>query len=109
MPYFQVSIHGYEIEVLCEDIDSGSNNMGGPIIGFDTTRAVWARTESGAKEAAEKLIEGEWTSGEYEGLNKSSRLTVEIEEIFRITFIKGLLFKNSGCTFYTNDEDEDEA
>jgi hypothetical protein len=101
MPYFQVRLHGEGIDVPSMD---GSETM----VGFFTTRVVKSHSATEAEAKARQLVTADWVSGSYSTANRSSKIELTVESIAKTTFIRALLFRNSGHVFYTSDEETNE-
>ena len=72
-----------------------------PIIGFYTTRRVWASSSSVAERKAEALVIEEWTSGQYAQSNKGAVPALKVESIRQVGLLRGLLTRRpAGYTFY---------
>jgi hypothetical protein len=94
MSYVQVRFWGRGIRVPCED---GSD----PIVGFYTTRRVWARSKTEAEQKAQALVLADWTSGPYAASNQGQVPALQLEDAFHIGWLRGLLTKRpAGYSFY---------
>jgi len=72
-----------------------------PIIGFYTTRRVWATSPAVAEKEAKQLVLGEWTSGPYAQSNKGALPVLNVESICQIGLLRGLFTRRpTGYTFY---------
>lgn len=100
MPYFRVRIEGTGISVPME---------GSVAVGFFATRAVRAESPSHAAEKARSMVASSWTTGKYSGWNKGAAPTLQVDEVWRSTWLKDLFFVNDGHTFFPADGIEDEA
>ena len=100
MPYYRVLVEGKGISVPMGDSDA---------VGFFTTRAVRAKSPDEAVEKVRSMIFTAWTTGKYAAWNKGMAPTIHIEDVWRSPWLKNILFKNDGHTFYPADGCEDEA
>ena len=94
MPFFCVILHGDGI-ALEDETDT--------IIGFYTTRVVYANDKDVAVEKAKKKVLKEWTNGKYSKFNTGNNPRFDVDKIFEVG-IWGAFFEKrsrSGYTFYT--------
>ena len=97
MPYFRVMMHGMGIRIPDQD---GSD----PIVGFFTTRLVRAVSTEAAGHKAEAMLLAEWKSPPYVDSNKGDTPRITIEQVNETGFLDSLRFKNTGHTFYTEED-----
>ena len=97
-PYFRVMVQGKGIAVPCE----GERD----IVGFFTTRVVRADTESEAIAAAKAMVESDWRTGAYSSVNAGSLPSLEVQWVWRDSFLGALRFNNGGHIFYLAEDEE---
>ena len=100
MPHFRVRVEGKGIAVPIE---------GSIAVGFFATRAVRAHSPDEAIENVRSMIVAAWTTGKYAGWNNGLAPRIEIEDVWRSSWFRDLLFANDGHAFYPADGCEDEA
>jgi hypothetical protein len=97
MGYYRVQIHGTGIRIAGEEKSR-------PIIGFYTTRIVRANYEDDARAKAIASVRDQWASGAEAKYYNCGSPTLHVEEVVPARFLQGLLFRNTGHTFYLEDE-----
>jgi hypothetical protein len=97
MGYFRVLLHGDGIRVEGETASR-------PIVGFYTTRMVRATSEVEARRKAIEVVRQQWATGAEAKSNLGSAPSLKVEEISPAKLLQGLLFRNTGYTFYPEDE-----
>ena len=97
MGYFRILLHGDGIRVEGEDPSR-------PIVGFYTTRMVRATSEVEARQKAIEAVRLQWTTGAEAKSNKGGAPSLKVEEASPAKFLQGLLFRDTGHTFYPEDE-----
>ena len=94
MPFMNVLFSGTGVLVPHEDSDD-------PIIGFYTTRRVWATSAASAEAEAKQLVLEEWTSGHYAQSNKGAVPVLKVESIRHVGLLRGFFSRRpAGYTFY---------
>jgi len=99
MPYFRVLLHG-------KGIDVDVNDEWGPMIGFFTTRLVQTSSAAEAESAAKNMVLSEWSSGTYAEANKGSLPELSVESIHETNYMETLHLKDTGYSFYCEEEEE---
>lgn len=75
-----------------------------PIVGFYTTRRVWATSPALAEVEAKQLVLDEWTSGQYAQANKGAVPVLNVESIRQVGLLQGLFTKRpTGYAFYCSE------
>jgi hypothetical protein len=97
MGYFRVLLHGEGIRVEGEPASR-------PIVGFYTTRMVRATSEGEARRKAVEAVRLQWATGTEAKSNLGGAPSLKVEEISPAKLLQGLLFRNTGHTFYLKDE-----
>ena len=103
MPRYRILFYGHEFNIPADDVDTEGDN----IIGFITTRFVNAANERKASEYGLINLKSE---KEVKKLIEISKKTtektpiIEIDEIEKVPFYKGMFSQIGGFTFYSKDE-----
>ncbi len=102
MPYFQIVFHGTGIKLAVKHSDI-------PIVGFFTTRIVWASDPEAAVDIGLRQVLTDWGGdAEYGASNGGLFPSITADEISPVGFFSGLLkTKRFGYSFYL-DGDPDE-
>lgn len=96
MPYYSVLLGGNGLQIK-------PLNDEPPITGFFTTRIVWSNDQENAIRAAIHLVELEWKSPPYSSHEGAKSLTLIGAECKPVGFLRGLLKKPSGFTFFSEE------
>jgi hypothetical protein len=97
MPYFRVMLHSHGINVQVE----GESR---PIVGFYCTRLIKASTVDDAVLKAKEMVLHQWMSDEYATINKGAVPSLNLDSVEEASFFSSLTFKNSGYTFYPEED-----
>jgi hypothetical protein len=97
MGYFRVLLHGSGIRVE-------GGELSRPIIGFYTTRMVRAASEGEAQVIAMESVRMQWATGAEAKCNQGDAPALKVEEVSPAKLLQGLLFRNKGHSFYSEDD-----
>lgn len=98
MPFFRVMLSGTGISIPLEDASD-------PVIGFFTTRDVFAQNADQAEAKAVELVLKHWTpGGSYAAANQGAIPTLTLDKLWRVSYLYGLFGrKPSGYSFYSHE------
>ena len=89
MPFFRVMLSGTGISLPCEE---GS----APIVGFYTTRDVYASSIEQAVRKATDLVLKHWLpGGNYAAANEGAVPTITLDKSLRVSFLFGLFWSQT--------------
>ena len=94
----------YTVQVHAEGIRLPGSDPSKPIIGFYTSRTVWATNDAVAGERALASVRQLWATGEYGPRNEGAPPSLAVESCNRVGFRDWLLAPNKGHCFYHEDE-----
>lgn len=101
MPFFNILVEGSNLFIPGRDGDP-------PVVGFFTSRVVWASAVHKAEQKALQSVRDEWQTGEYARHPTSDRLQLATSEVSPSSFSRWLSAPNKGHVFFPADP-EDEA
>lgn len=94
MPFFSVLIEGNGLRI-------GAADEGPPIAGFFTSRVVWADSPAAAERIAMDGVAKEWSLEPYASQPGAQSLSLRSSESRPVGFIRGLVERPSGFTFFS--------
>src|SRR5262245_18785182 len=97
MPFYNIRVHG-------EGIRMPAPTGGPPIVGFYTSRVVWARSEAAASERALSAVGVLWTRGPLAVSNIGQPPLLSVDAVNEVGFGAWLTAPNRGHTFYQEEE-----
>lgn len=98
MPFFNVLVEGSNLFIPSRDGEP-------PVVGFFTSRVVWASEVRKAERKALRSVRDEWQTGEYARYPTSDRLQLAASEVSRSSFSRWLGAANKGHVFFPADPD----
>jgi hypothetical protein len=97
MPFYNIRVHG-------EGIRMPGPTGGSPIVGFYTSRVVWAKSEAAASERVLAAVGALWTTGTLAVSNTGQPPVLSVDAVDEVGFGAWLIAPNRGHTFYQEEQ-----
>lgn len=98
MPFFRFLLEGTNLQIPVEGAT--------PVIGFFTTRVVWANTRAEAEAKALQSVRDLWTTGRYAATPSAAQLTITGSETGPANLWSWLRAPSTGHAFFASESAE---
>lgn len=94
----------YAILINGQGIRMPGSEAAKPIVGFYTSRTIWALDEERARERALRSVRKLWVAGEYARSNEGASPQLTVDSCKRVGLRAWLVAPNKGHSFYPEEE-----